>query len=183
MNFISILSINKDSMKINQSSRRKWIEQMRKAVKRMREARDGNFPVIKENREILRRNRYLPEGAPREKTFPLPNPTPQWVKTLIRRELAHKKTLMRKSPDRWLAEIERIPDYAVRMKVASIVYWDYFSGRKCTEAWPHLNYLVDAMPPQSYNVPMIDPKLVEDALFSVGYSPWEAIKRSREKVA
>ena len=69
------------------------------------------------------------------------------------------------TPEEWKAAVDSVSDPLVRVQVACIVWWDFFSNRKATESWPHLDEY-KAMWKVHHNA---DCNKVRKALFSIGY--------------
>lgn len=82
--------------------------------------------------------------------------------------------LKAKSPAQWRKEISVLEE-PVRSRVACIVWWDYFGGRKVSDRWPHLDEYV--------NVPYTPAprEAVTMALKKVGYSEKHAIRRAQHE--
>jgi hypothetical protein len=55
-----------------------------------------------------------------------------------------RTSLSARSPSEWRKLINSIEDYAVKVQVACIVWWDYFGGRTTAERWANLDDLVAA---------------------------------------
>lgn len=55
-----------------------------------------------------------------------------------------KKMMSAVTPEDWVARIKAIHDPAVRVKVANIVWWDYFADRPSPKAWHHLDTYLEA---------------------------------------
>lgn len=91
--------------------------------------------------------------------------------TLISREECHARQLKRRSPQAWKCAVELIPDKIVRTRVACIVWWDYFAGRRYVDRWPHLDKYLDRE-----FVP-VQRDILSRALHAAGYSPWHATWR------
>jgi hypothetical protein len=70
--------------------------------------------------------------------------------------------------------VSRVRGRETRIKVACLVWWDWFGNRRATDAWPHLNQWIAA-----YWVGMeADPTKVSAALISMGYPARQAWDRA-----
>jgi hypothetical protein len=85
-----------------------------------------------------------------------------------------RKTANTYTPERWKDLIDSIEDMTVRIQVASIVWWDYFGGRKASDAWHQLDEYIDAW---RFNngADVLD---VEEALVKIGFPRYVAHRRS-----
>lgn len=71
------------------------------------------------------------------------------------------------TPEEWAKRVELIQDFAVRTKVAGLIFWDFFGNRPADKRWTCLDvYVKVAWAPRSKEP---DGKAVCDALVSVGY--------------
>ena len=67
-------------------------------------------------------------------------PITEETKKLIKKEIAVTKKLLSKlTPKAWLAQVESIQDYETRVRVANIVYWDWFGDRPSDKRWSELD--------------------------------------------
>jgi hypothetical protein len=73
----------------------------------------------------------------------------------------------RRTPKRWANELRRIGSRRTRLVVAQIVWWDWFSRRRGTATWPHLDHYVRAWDPQ-YPLEVPVEKILA-ALMQLGY--------------
>lgn len=46
------------------------------------------------------------------------------------------------TPEEWFSRISKIEDQKVRVKVASIVWWDFFANQPADQRWPHLDEFI-----------------------------------------
>ena len=81
--------------------------------------------------------------------------------------------LRNRTPEEWRENIERIRCHNIRLKVASIVWWDFFGERNTTERWPHLDNYLSQYGRERYT----REETVMRALMLVGYPEHQAIKR------
>ena len=80
-----------------------------------------------------------------------------------------------RSPDDWRAAIDGIGDLSVRVKVAGIVWKDWFGHRPASNGWQHLaDHGVVSLPDRD-----ADPEKVCQALIGIGYARHLAIRRSK----
>lgn len=87
--------------------------------------------------------------------------------------------LKQRTPSEWLRLLRTdIQDPIVRVKVAQIVWWDYFSHRHCTNAWHHLDGLVAAYRPLGLDLCTPPKGMIAEALKAVGYPPRIAVRRA-----
>lgn len=105
------------------------------------------------------------------KPLPLMFSVPEWVKRKIKCDADAKAVLSRRTPENWLSIIESKLIEPVRTRAACIVWWDYFSNRVVSEAWPHLNKFIDG---HKIGVP---DDIIADALVQIGYTRWQAFLR------
>jgi hypothetical protein len=70
-----------------------------------------------------------------------------------------------RTPEQWLAEIEKILCPLVRGAVAKLVWWDFFSVRKTTEKWNQL----DGFLKFNINELILDDSKIAEGLEIVGY--------------
>lgn len=82
-----------------------------------------------------------------------------------------------RTPEEWTALIDAIPCVRTRVKVACIVWWDFFGGRETDNAWPHLSHYVRAWNP---NLPEDIPLIVKE-LIQLGYPVDAANRRMRKR--
>ena len=87
------------------------------------------------------------------------------LKVVQRAEQAWSAIARRRQPDVWREAIDTITNMRVRTHVACIVWFDFFSHRRGTSTWNHLNEYKDAYDPQK----SADIHSVRKALVSVGY--------------
>jgi hypothetical protein len=81
-----------------------------------------------------------------------------------------------RTPEEWVSRIDLINPASLRVKVACIVWWDYFGGRETERAWHQLDHYVRAWNP---NLPE-DVSLIVKELIQLGY-PVEAANRRMRK--
>ncbi len=155
-----------------------WIKQMEQVRAHMDNIREKNAATIALNRDILRKHKLeYPDTIPRlsrvknAPIHPMPLRAESWVKPLLERESQVLRDLKAKTPEAWAADIGNLLP-PVRNRVACLVWWDYFSHRNVTEAWPHLDKYIKC---PFVNVP--DEQVIR-ALHKVGYSPTEATRRA-----
>ncbi len=79
-----------------------------------------------------------------------------------------------RSPEEWNRMIYAISNNTVRIKVACIVWWDYFSSRHTEDRWPQLDALVN----QGLGNMSFDKSSVAKALIRLGYSTSGATRRA-----
>lgn len=65
-----------------------------------------------------------------------------WARELINNERSIRYYLRHKTPEQWLADIELLPDF-MQVRIAHIIWWDFFGGRKISQRWPHLDHYLD----------------------------------------
>jgi hypothetical protein len=83
-----------------------------------------------------------------------------------------------RTPEQWVERVRAVRGQALRIKVACIVWWDWFGQRLVSGRWAHLDELVNA-----YWVGLlVDPKDLERALVAVGYPVRVARKRAAGEV-
>jgi len=166
----------------------KAVERIEHALADKIEVRVKNEPTMAKNREIRKRNEPLKKlneetfktwdglkkDAPihaLEKTLKMPHRITDENAALLEAESITRAELNEKTPDQWEREISKLRPYAVRLRVACLVWWDYFGGRKYTDRWPHLDgYLgQDYIETESSDVAA--------GLRRVGYTPYMSEKR------
>lgn len=100
------------------------------------------------------------------------------AKKLLNQIKALRVRLLRlRSPEEWSRMIRAISNDAVRIKVACIVWWDYFGSRHTEDRWPHLDALVN----KGLGNLSFDKSLVAKALIRLGYLAGEATRRANVK--
>ena len=87
------------------------------------------------------------------------------------------RLLRLRTPEEWSRMIYAISNENVRIKVACIVWWDYFGSRSTENRWPHLDELVN----QGRGNLSFDKSLATKALVKLGYSLNEAERRANVK--
>lgn len=94
------------------------------------------------------------------------------LKEFSDRERVIQRALDMKPPEDWVKDIDKIPTIARRKKAACLIWWDYFSARNTSEAWPHLDkYLIMKLEPVEND------DLYHD-LLSCGYNKYKAWTRA-----
>jgi hypothetical protein len=88
-----------------------------------------------------------------------------------------ERLLILRAPEEWRRMIYAISNEAVRIKVACIVWWDYFGSRSTENRWTHLDELVN----QCRGNLSFDKSLATKALVKLGYSLNEAERRANVK--
>lgn len=90
-----------------------------------------------------------------------------------------ERNLRDRDPRQWLKKIRALKgfDKDVKIQTVCIVWWDYFSGRRGDERWPHLDrylalYDVGSAP---------DTHRVVDGLVKLGYTRRAALIRMIKK--
>jgi hypothetical protein len=78
-----------------------------------------------------------------------------------------------RSPVTWRNAINEIPEHSVRVQVACLVWWDYFSWRPSSDPWTTLNDLKDDWKTDVY----YDQDKVFAGLMRVGYPEGAARRR------
>lgn len=87
------------------------------------------------------------------------------------------RLLRLRSPEEWSRMIHAISNDAVRVKVACIVWWDYFGSRRTEDRWPHLDALIN----QGLGNLSFDKSLAAKTLVKLGYSTSESMRRVNVK--
>ena len=87
------------------------------------------------------------------------------------------RLLRLRPPEEWSEMIHSIRDHAVRIKVACIVWWDFFGNRSTSDRWPHLDTLVE----KGCGNFSFNRTLVAKALVRLGYSASESTRRANVK--
>ena len=82
--------------------------------------------------------------------------------------------LKRRKPEVWLALLSDIEPADLRIQAASIIWWDYYSGREVVDGWPHLDGYLGAWTKDI----RITPADLRAALVQCGYTP----KLAKERV-
>lgn len=80
-------------------------------------------------------------------------------KLLNHEKLVAKRVLGKLHGQAWLAQIGMIKDEETRIRVANIVWWDFFGGQTVEKRWPEFDGYLEAF--KSVNA---DVKLMEDTL-------------------
>ena len=87
------------------------------------------------------------------------------------------KKLRARAGNEWNGLVGAFNDRALQVKVASVVWWDFFSNRNITKRWEELDeFLVDAFNPE---LPEPSVEALKNGLIAVGYPPALAEKRSQ----
>ena len=112
--------------------------------------------------------------------------TPKVVVPLTPEEVAKKAeqvaarkilaSLRNRTATEWNGLVRGIVDPAVQVKVANIIWFDYFSPRDNTERWPELDDLVALWHPTQFKEPPMEE--VEKALIGIGFPADLAKKRT-----
>lgn len=77
-----------------------------------------------------------------------------------------------RTPEAWRAAIDQITDLNLRIKVACLVWWDFFADRPAESRWPHLDDLIKEYKPET----QLKPAALAAAMRKVGY-----LRRSIER--
>lgn len=117
-----------------------------------------------ERRRICHLNLLAAPGAERGRIAPE-------LRDLLAAETAGRRALKRKQPEEWARDIGALDDEAIRNRVASIVWWDYFGGRPAATPWPHLNRWLKA------ETECVAHEELARALWRVGFTPAHAAVR------
>jgi hypothetical protein len=102
----------------------------------------------------------------------------QKAQMILRKELKLAVIQLRaRTGNEWNKLVGSFNDRALQVKVASIVWWDFFSNRNITQRWEELDeFLIDAFNP---NLPDPSVEALRDGLTAVGYPPTLAAKRAQ----
>ncbi len=79
--------------------------------------------------------------------------------------------LNRRGPGEWNAVVDSIPDFALRVRVARIIWWDYFASKR--DGNTHLDKYIDIRDEPA----PVDRDTMIAALVTVGYHPETARTR------
>lgn len=97
-----------------------------------------------------------------------------WIAT-DRAERAWLDVASVRGPDDWLRAVDGVKKRKVRLQVANIVWWDFFSQRVAADRWPQLDKHIAEWRP-SHNAPI---EHIRDGLRAVGYPGRLADRRVR----
>lgn len=97
------------------------------------------------------------------------------TKACLQRETSIRKKLEARTPQAWLDKILKLPP-EIQTNIACIVWWDHFSSRLTSERWSHLDPWIKHLPVQT-DPDEIQSSILEEALCSLGYSPYHARQR------
>lgn len=101
---------------------------------------------------------------------------PTWARKILDKERAAKQLLVWRPPADWERRIEAIENRQVRIRVACIVWWDYYSGQPDDTGWHGLDhYLVE-------RVGDITEDQMAAGLETLGYTPFQARHRAQGKL-
>lgn len=101
---------------------------------------------------------------------------PGWTRKILDKERRAKRVLVGRAPADWEQRIEQIEDRQVRIRVACIIWWDFYSGQPDDSAWHGLDhYLVE-------RVGDISEDEMAAGLETLGYSPFQARHRAQGKL-
>ena len=143
--------------------------------------RAENLRVERENQRIERENevierlnaeravagkRLLATAGIFKKHSLAPHHTTVGTQRVFDRERRARADLARRSGAEWAERVGRIADPAVRLAVGSIVWWDFFGGRRAVNRWDDLDEIINAK-----FVPAPE-EAVKGALWGVGYTPY-----------
>jgi len=123
----------------------------------------------------VKRTKVKPELLKTTRLLPYAHQVSTSTKTCLQRERNLRKKLESRTPQTWLAKILRLPTEQ-QASVACIVWWDYFSSRPVTDRWDHLDRWIKNLPVPSAQEE-VQNNLLEEALCSLGYSPYHARQR------
>jgi hypothetical protein len=108
-------------------------------------------------------------------TVPLKHALSASDRDIIRREAEAQAALRERTPEDWRARIDSIPA-EFRLALAQIVWWDYFSEREHTQAWPQLDEYVDRFWNRAHanDAPA---SVIKQYLAELGYTPYSVETR------
>ena len=147
------------------------------AQKNARTVRDKNAPTRADNRKrkaewTAKIEAGIAVGPWKNK--PLPFKQAKWAKEVLRRETLNRHRLEKRTPEEWRARIDKFQGH-LKLRLACIVWMDFFSKRPAVDPWPHLDDLISvpgAIPPDGQ---------VVNGLIRLGYSPHKAVERGEAR--
>lgn len=95
-------------------------------------------------------------------------------KRLLNAEKFRVEALANISPENWRQRVESLPE-DLRVVVACVIWWDFFSQRTSADRWSELDSYTDL---GLTKVPDVHPATLAAALITCGYSAYAASMRS-----
>jgi hypothetical protein len=82
--------------------------------------------------------------------------------------------------EEWLRRLETIQDHRLKIKIACIVEWDYFSSFVGSPEWKILQeYIHECSRESTFRLPDLEPKLIARGLMQVGWPKKIAFLRAK----